>query len=76
MKAEQNRLLGLLGIARRGGKITSGFDAVKELINDKKDVLVLLAMDLSKTEKELRYATGRVKRYSKSRSQKDEVERQ
>lgn len=74
MKAEQNRLLGLLGIARRGGKITSGFDAVKELINDKKDVLVLLAMDLSaKTEKELRYAAGENKEIFKIPFTKDEV---
>ena len=74
MKAEQNRLLGLLGIARRGGKITSGFDAVRELISDKKDVLVLLAMDLSaKTEKELRYAAGENKEIFKIPFTKDEV---
>ncbi len=51
------RLCGVLGMARRSGRLTTGFDAVSALIAADKEVLVLLAADLSKkTEKELRYA--------------------
>ena len=51
------RLCGLLGLARRAGRLAAGFDAVKELITAKKAQLVLMAADLSpKTEKELRFA--------------------
>jgi ribosomal protein L7Ae-like RNA K-turn-binding protein len=59
MKIDQDRLLGLVGIARRSGRLTTGFDAVKALVAAKKNVLVLFAADLSpKTEKKLRYAVG------------------
>jgi ribosomal protein L7Ae-like RNA K-turn-binding protein len=61
MKNEQEadmRLSGLLGMARRGGKLTTGFNAVVTLIAAGKRVLVLLAADLSqKTEKELRFSS-------------------
>ena len=51
------RLSGLLGMARRAGRLVAGFDAVKELIISKKAKCVLLACDLSpKTEKELHFA--------------------
>ena len=53
------RLTGLVGMARRAGRLTAGFDAVKDLITAKKAQLVLMAADLSpKTEKELRFTAG------------------
>ena len=53
------RLSGLLGLARRAGRLTAGFDAVKELLAAGRAQLILLAADLSpKTEKELRFAAG------------------
>ena len=52
-----NKLIGLLGIARRSGHILIGFDAVRAALLAKKAQLVLLASDCSpKTEKELRFA--------------------
>ena len=53
------KLTGLLGISRRAGRLTTGFDAVKGLIGEGKAALVMLASDLSeKTHKELRFAVG------------------
>jgi ribosomal protein L7Ae-like RNA K-turn-binding protein len=52
-----NKLSGLLGIARRAGHILIGFDAVRAALLAGKATLVLLAADCSaKTEKELRFA--------------------
>lgn len=52
-----NAVAGLLGIARRAGRLSTGFDAVCAQIGEGKAELVLLACDLSeKTGKELRYA--------------------
>ena len=52
-----NKLCGLLGIARRSGHILIGFDAVRAALLAGKTQLILLASDCSpKTEKELRYA--------------------
>ena len=52
-----NKLCGLLGIAKRSGHILIGFDAVRAALLAKKAQLVLLASDCSpKTEKELRFA--------------------
>jgi ribosomal protein L7Ae-like RNA K-turn-binding protein len=52
-----NKLCGLLGIAKRSGHILIGFDAVRAALLAKKARLVLLAADCSaKTEKELRFA--------------------
>lgn len=50
---------GLLGMARRAGKVTAGFDAVVRLLKEGKAYLTMTAADLSdKTEKELRFAAG------------------
>ena len=52
-----NKLCGLLGIAKRSGHILIGFDAVRAALLAKKTRLILLASDCSpKTEKELRFA--------------------
>ena len=52
-----NKLCGLLGIARRSGHILIGFDAVRAALLADKTQLVILASDCSpKTEKELRFA--------------------
>ena len=52
------RIAGLLGIARRAGHVQIGFDAVIGAVKTDKIRLVLCAADLSpKTEKEWRYAT-------------------
>lgn len=51
------RIAGILGIARRAGRVQIGFDAVVGAIKTDKVKLVLLASDLSpKTDKEWRYA--------------------
>lgn len=51
-----DKLLSLLGLARRGGKLSSGFDAVSNSIKRRKARLVLIASDISqKTQKELVY---------------------
>ncbi len=41
------KLLSLLGIARRAGKLSPGFDAAAESIKDGNSALLLLACDLS-----------------------------
>ena len=52
-----NKLCGLLGIAKRSGHILIGFDTVRAALLAKKTRLVLLASDCSaKTEKELHFA--------------------
>ncbi len=52
-----SKLTGLLGIARRAGKLITGFDAVAASAASGKAALLMIATDLSeKTEKELRYA--------------------
>lgn len=52
-----NKLCGLLGIARRSGHILIGFDAVRAALLADKAQLILLAADCSpRTEKELRFA--------------------
>ncbi|MBQ4332744.1 MAG: ribosomal L7Ae/L30e/S12e/Gadd45 family protein [Clostridia bacterium] len=52
-----DKLCGLLGIARRAGHILIGFDAVRAALLAHKTQLILLASDCSpKTEKELRFA--------------------
>ena len=52
-----NKLCGLVGIARRSGHILIGFDAVRAALLAGKTQLILLASDCSpKTEKELRFA--------------------
>jgi ribosomal protein L7Ae-like RNA K-turn-binding protein len=43
----ENKLLHLLGIARRAGRLASGSEAVREAIRRHRAVLVLLASDLS-----------------------------
>ncbi len=51
------KTLSLLGLARRAGKLTIGYDATITSIRDHKAVLAVLASDLSaKTEKEWRFA--------------------
>lgn len=55
----QKAVVGLLGIARRAGRLVTGFDAVCGSIEEGKAELLLLACDLSeKTGKELQYAVG------------------
>ena len=52
-----SKLAGLLGIARRAGKLITGFDAAAASAAAGKAVLLLTAADLSeKTAKELRFA--------------------
>ncbi len=52
-----DKLTGLVGIARRAGHILIGFDAVRAALLAGRARLVLLAADRSdKTEKELRFA--------------------
>ena len=51
-----NKALSLLGMARRAGKLTIGFDATVLSVRDRKAALAVLAADLSaKTEKNWRF---------------------
>lgn len=51
-----DKLHGLLGMARRAGKLSIGFDASLAAVKDGKSALLLLAGDASpKTEKECRF---------------------
>lgn len=53
-----DKLIGLLGMCRRCGKLVAGFDAVAALCRDER-VLLLLAADASpRTVKELRFRAG------------------
>ncbi len=45
--ADQNLMLGALGLCRKAGKLVMGFDAVAESVMKGKAVLVLTAQDLS-----------------------------
>lgn len=57
----QNKVCGLLGMSRRAGCLSAGFDAVCADIAAKKAVLVLLAQDASaKTCKELRFSVQKI----------------
>lgn len=44
---ENNKIYGLLGLARRAGKISFGTESVKETIEKKKAKLVIIAEDSS-----------------------------
>lgn len=60
-KADENRLLNLLSMARKAGKLLMGFDAVKEALLKQRVQSVVLAADCSaKTEKEIRFFAGEV----------------
>ncbi|MBQ5310438.1 MAG: ribosomal L7Ae/L30e/S12e/Gadd45 family protein [Oscillospiraceae bacterium] len=51
-----DKILNLLTMCRKSGRIVFGFDSVKESITDGKARLVLIASDTSaKTEKEVRF---------------------
>lgn len=51
-----NKALSLLGMARRAGKLTVGFDATVLSVRDRKAALAVFAADLSaKTEKNWRF---------------------
>ena len=55
------KLLGLLTMCRRAGRLTLGFDAVKDAAAAGHVHCILLAADASpKTAKEIRYYAGRV----------------
>ena len=56
----KHRLLSLLGLARRAGKLEAGFDAATSALRAGKAALAAGAEDLSpKTWKNLRYEAGR-----------------
>jgi len=46
---DKGRLLGLLGLARRGGNLTLGTVATRQAIRSRKVCLVLMAQDLSES---------------------------
>lgn len=56
MSVSKEKLFGLLTICRKAGRMTMGFDFVKESILTDKAKAVFLASDISaKTEKEVRF---------------------
>lgn len=51
-----NKIYSMLGLARKGGKISIGFDVTCSEVKAKRSVLVLLAFDASeKTKKNIQY---------------------
>lgn len=53
---EQNKLAGTLSLCRRAGRLTMGFDPVKESVQKGDAQLILLASDLSpKTARNVRF---------------------
>ena len=57
-----NKLLGLLTMCRRAGKLQMGFDAMKEALSSGKANAVIIAVDVSpKTEKEARFFADKYK---------------
>ena len=56
MIQNSNKLLDLLTICRKAGKLEMGFDAMKEALAKEKAAAVIAAEDISqKTEKEVRF---------------------
>lgn len=56
----KDKLLSLLGICRKAGKLISGFDAAAESVKKGESGLVLTASDLSpKTKKEIEFITSK-----------------
>ncbi len=57
MNSNRTKLLSLLGMARRAGKLSTGFESVKESALKRKSRLIICSFDLSpKTFKELSFA--------------------
>lgn len=57
LPAMNDKVLSLLGLARRAGKLTLGFDPVIESVKSGQSRLVLITSDISaKTKKELEYS--------------------
>ena len=53
-----NKIAGLLGLAKRAGKVQVGFDETVKQVREGKAFLAVMAADLSpKSEKEWRFAT-------------------
>ena len=48
-----NKMLGMLSLCRRAGKVTAGSDAVREAIQERQAKLILLAADLSERSRSL-----------------------
>ena len=49
---DKEKMLGMLGLAARAGKIVSGMDAVKEKVEKSKVKLVIISEDVSEKSKE------------------------
>jgi len=55
------RLIGLLTMSRKAGKLLLGFDAVRDSVRQGQVLCVMLASDISpKTEKEIRFHAGTI----------------
>lgn len=55
---KSERILGMLSLSRKAGKLICGFDTVKEQLAKNADVSVYIASDVSeKTAKEMRFLT-------------------
>ena len=57
MPQNENKTLSMLGLCRRAGRLTMGFDSTVAAVLKGEGKLVVITRDISsKTEKELRYA--------------------
>lgn len=69
-----DRLLSLLGLARRAGRLVIGSDPVRESLEDKKAYIVIVASDISaNTYKKIAYLceSFRIKCYAVNRSKEE-----
>ncbi len=56
-----SKILSLLGLARRAGKLTSGYDACVETVKKKTAFLVVFSVEMSeKTKKNIAYETEKM----------------
>lgn len=69
-------LLNMLGIARRAGKLSIGYEAAADSVRRGKARLIVAAADLSKkTEKEIRYLIGHTLKEGDTGGPPDPVQR-
>ncbi len=62
MNNDNKKIIGILSICRKAGRLTLGFDTAKESLQNNKAKIILLSEDISpKTEKEIRFHAEKYK---------------
>ncbi|MBC8422699.1 ribosomal L7Ae/L30e/S12e/Gadd45 family protein [bacterium] len=70
---DKGKLLGLLGLARRAGRVVCGFDAVARLVAKGKRPLVIVATDASPGQRDKILRMGPVRGFWTDRLTRDEL---